>query len=282
VTGAYKATPIRNLESEAWVPPIDLYLNRWAARAEQRLQKTGMAQLLSSVCATVASQLRRRRTRRTPRPLPTVPGLQKQKWAKEWLQAHTRSNEGAQPTPNKDWTELDADKPTIEEWKTRRKTQTELADTQRPRRHKEAADLYTLEPPAQPLQAHGGLTKAKSSLLTQSRTGTIGLRGFLFKRRVPGVPTPLCHCGKAPETVAHMVLKCSDPKLEDGRPQLRDRHALMKALGNRLDAARIVAWLLKLGRLQEYRLAVELEQEEGEEDPGVHTKKRKKGRPVGL
>jgi hypothetical protein len=198
------------------------------------------------------------------------------------LQAHTRSNEGAQPTPNKDWTELDADEPTIEEWKTRRKTQTELADTQRPRRHKEAADLYTLEPPAQPLQAHGGLTKAKSSLLTQSRTGAIGLRGFLFKRRVPGVPTPLCHCGKAPETVAHMVLKCSDPKLEDGRPQLRDRHALMKALGNRLDAARIVAWLLKLGRLQEYRLAVELEQEEAEEDAGVHTKKRKKGRPVGL
>jgi hypothetical protein len=79
-----------------------------------------------------------------------------------------------------------------------------------------------------------------------------------------------------------MVLKCSDPKLEDGRPQLRDRHALMKALGNRLDAARIVAWLLKLGRLQEYRLAVELEQEEAEEDAGVHTKKRKKGRPVGL
>jgi hypothetical protein len=47
----------------------------------------------------------------------------------------------------------------------------------------------------------------------------------------------------------------------------------MKALGNRLDAARIVAWLLKLERLQEYRLAVELEQEEAEEDAGVHTKR---------
>ena len=31
VTGAYKATPAYNLESEAWVLPIDLYLNRWAA-----------------------------------------------------------------------------------------------------------------------------------------------------------------------------------------------------------------------------------------------------------
>lgn len=65
--------------------------------------------------------------------------------------------------PNKDWTELDADKPTIEEWKVRRKTQTELADTQRPRRYKEAADLYTLVPLAQPLQAHEGLTKARSA-----------------------------------------------------------------------------------------------------------------------
>lgn len=92
--------------------------------------------------------------------------------------------------------------------------------------------------------------------------------------------------------MAHLVLKYPDPKLEDGRPQLRDRHALMKALGNRLDAARIVAWLLKLGRLQEYRLVVELEQEEAGKDPGEdrrnedqgppRRKKRKKGRPVGL
>jgi hypothetical protein len=195
------------------------------------------------------------------------------------LQAHTKSDEGAQRTPNKDWTELDADKPRIEEWKIRRKTQTELAGTQRQRRHKEAADLYTLEPPAQPLQAHGGLTKTRSSLLRQSRTGAIGLRGFLFGRQVPGVPTPLCQCGRAPETVAHLVLKFSDPKLEDGRSQLRDRHALMKALGNRLDAARMVAWLLKVGRLQEYRLAVELEQEEAEEDPGEDRRDKKSGAP---
>lgn len=75
------------------------------------------------------------------------------------------------------------------------------------------------------------------------------------------------------------MLKCSDPKLENGRPQLRDRHDLMRALGNRMDEMWIVAWLLKFGRLQEYRLAVELEQEEAKEDPGENRKDKDPGAP---
>jgi hypothetical protein len=296
VTGAYKATPKRNLESEAWVPPIDLYLNRWVAKAEQRLQRTGMAALLRNVCAAIASQLRRRRTGRPPKAPPAVSGLRKQEWAREWLQAHARDNEqqrsgeGVQRAPDTEWVKLSADVPTIEEWKIRRARQAEQANALRPRRHKEAADLYMLEPPAQPLQAHEGLTKARSSLLTQARTGAIGLKGFLFKRRVPGVPTPLCRCGGAPETVAHLVLRCPDRELAAGRPQLRDRHALMRALGNHSDAARIVAWLMGLGRLKEYRLAVELEREEagnpeeGEEagSPDGARRKRRRRMPTGL
>ena len=38
VAGAYKATPIRNLETETWVPPLDLYLNKRLADFEARLQ----------------------------------------------------------------------------------------------------------------------------------------------------------------------------------------------------------------------------------------------------
>jgi hypothetical protein len=226
VTEAYKATPTRNLESEAWVPPIDLYLNRWVARTEQRLQKTGMAELLRTTCAGVASQLRRRRTRRNTRPLVVEPTLQKQIWAREWLQAHARSNEDDQQALSREWTELNADVPTIEEWKARRKAQMERAEAQRPRRYREAADLYALDPPARPLAGHEGLSKARSSLLTQARKGAIGVREFLFRRRVPGICTPLCRGGRAPETVAHLMLRCPDQELEDGRPQLRDRHAL--------------------------------------------------------
>jgi len=39
VAGAYKATPIRSLEAETWVPPLDLYLNKRLADFENRLQK---------------------------------------------------------------------------------------------------------------------------------------------------------------------------------------------------------------------------------------------------
>lgn len=56
VAGAYKATPNRNVESETWVPPLDLYLNRWVARTEQRLEETGMARLISSAHAATATQ----------------------------------------------------------------------------------------------------------------------------------------------------------------------------------------------------------------------------------
>jgi len=39
VTGAYKATPIHVLETEAWVPPLDLYLNKRLADFEARIRQ---------------------------------------------------------------------------------------------------------------------------------------------------------------------------------------------------------------------------------------------------
>jgi hypothetical protein len=39
VAGAYRATPIRHLEVETWIPPLDLYLNKRLANFEDQLQK---------------------------------------------------------------------------------------------------------------------------------------------------------------------------------------------------------------------------------------------------
>ena len=61
------------------------------------------------------------------------------------------------------------------------------------------------------LRRHEGLTKAQSSLLAQARTGDIGLRDYLFRRKVPGISTPLCECGEGRETVEHLVVWCTDP-----------------------------------------------------------------------
>jgi hypothetical protein len=53
---------------------------------------------------------------------------------------------------------------------------------------------------------HADLNMHESSLLTQIRTGKVGLQGFLFQRKVPEVITPLCQCGGAAETPAHIAL----------------------------------------------------------------------------
>ena len=39
MAGAYKSTSTRCLETEAWVPPLDLYFNKRLADFENRLQK---------------------------------------------------------------------------------------------------------------------------------------------------------------------------------------------------------------------------------------------------
>ena len=42
MVGAYKTAPTRCLETEAWVPPLDLYLNKRLADFEGRLQKKAL------------------------------------------------------------------------------------------------------------------------------------------------------------------------------------------------------------------------------------------------
>ena len=64
------------------------------------------------------------------------------------------------------------------------------------------------------LARHEGLTKAQSSLLAQARIGDIGLRDYLFRVKVPEVPTPYCACGQGRETVEHLVVWCPNPPLQ--------------------------------------------------------------------
>jgi hypothetical protein len=116
------------------------------------------------------------------------------------------------------------------------------------------------------LERHEGLTKAESSLLTQARTGAIGLKDFLFHRGVPGVPTPHCNCGQGLETVEHLVVWCPQPPKPRTweTTEIRSKMDLFRVLDSRGDkerwlARKVIRWLLNSGRLLEYRLAVRLE-----------------------
>ena len=53
VLGAFKATPIRQLEAESYVPPLDLWLNGRVARFQARLEHSGIAQKIQDACRTI-------------------------------------------------------------------------------------------------------------------------------------------------------------------------------------------------------------------------------------
>ena len=78
--GAFHATPIRQLETEAFVSPLDLWLNGQAVRFQARLERTGMARQIQEACTTIRARLRLRRSRNAK-----TPGAIRKQWAEKWI-----------------------------------------------------------------------------------------------------------------------------------------------------------------------------------------------------
>ena len=261
VAGAYRATPVRSLETETWVPPLDLYLSKRVAEFEARLERTGKAALLRAARGSVASAIRCRRTRRTRRGASPAPARidimegteARAAWAAEWQDRSTPDE-----ALERDWRER---------WQ---RLLNETMD-RRPGRDMEPADYPEFTQVA--LRKHTGLKKHESSVLVQMRTGKIGLRAFLYGRRVPDIESPLCRCGIGDETPLHLATAC--PGTERQRANLR-RELGEKAFTDRAgfdaatadgDTGRVIArWLLRLGRLKEFRLAMRLARDSSNEE----------------
>jgi hypothetical protein len=82
---------------------------------------------------------------------------------------------------------------------------------------------------------------------------------------VPDVQSPLCSCGLAPETSYHIAVDCLFTAIARDRlaislvPRALRSHRDFAAALTDLDRAQtIVRWFLKLNRLKEFRLAVEI------------------------
>jgi hypothetical protein len=98
VTGAYKATPICQLETEAFIPPLDLWLNGRLALFQARLERTGIAQLIRNACEAIRARIRNRRARgRQPPPTPT-PGQLREAWVEKWIGGADQPLERARET----------------------------------------------------------------------------------------------------------------------------------------------------------------------------------------
>lgn len=239
VAGAYRATPIRALETETAVPPVDLYLNQRLAHFEARLEATGMKQLIENSCAAVAHRLRNRLGYKPVRPRCRP---DKGQLARQWQ--GTGSLEEA----------------VTRSWKARWEEQIRSKEIQ----SLTPADRSPLFDKTRALLKHKGLRKSESSLVTQLRTGKIGLKAFLWQRSVPGVASPRCQCGTEWETPEHLALRC--PELSEQRATLRAR--LGRSMRTRRDfeeataqagTARILArWFKGLGKLSEYKTAAEV------------------------
>ena len=57
VLRAFKATPIRQLETELYIPPLDLWLNRRIARFQARMEHSGIAQKIMDACSTIRARI---------------------------------------------------------------------------------------------------------------------------------------------------------------------------------------------------------------------------------
>ena len=145
VTGAYKATAIRHLESEASCPLLDLYLNKRLADFEARLRETGKDHLLRRYCEDTAAFLRwtgRLRPFRPDSELPATSGRLKAEWATTWTGADT------------------PDEAVLREWQRRSDDE---ATHHRWDRDPEVADFPNLGP--EQYKLYLGLHKAESSML---------------------------------------------------------------------------------------------------------------------
>ena len=152
VAGAYRATPIRSLETETWVPPLDLYLNRRVADFKERLSQTGATAALQIARRRVARATLNRQDRRAGKIIPTdsrhgggMDTTACAEWRADWLGKHIA--EGA----------LECD------WRERWQQQLDKAMQERPSRDIEPADYPDFTEEA--LLKYRGLQKHESSLI---------------------------------------------------------------------------------------------------------------------
>ena len=82
-------------------------------------------------------------------------------------------------------------------------------------------------------EIHVELRKAERSILTQIRTGWIGLASFHNRARVPDFSSPICQCGQAEETAAHIIVYC--PRF------VEQRRSLANPLTGRQDVQALVS-----------------------------------------
>lgn len=176
IAGAYKATPIPELEKKTNVVPIIMHLEQMQVAARQRLHESGCRRQVKAAAKKIQEKLRSQRGRRGA-PGPT-PGEKKYAWASTILGQTNFDFCGQKfPTPYSRMRESRrrAKKYYETKWK-------EVWASYCAAPHRRPPVIRSIEKYTGP-KLHEGLDKAESALATQIRTEVIGLANFLYRTR---------------------------------------------------------------------------------------------------
>ena len=110
------------------------------------------------------------------------------------------------------------------------------------------------------LRLYEKLIKAEGSALCQARTEKIGLQRFLFQRKVPGIASPACPCGRGDQTAAHSFVECADRRSRSLRAfGYVTKEEVFRCLSHHDTAPDMARALVQSGWLPQFRVFNELQ-----------------------
>ena len=118
-----------------------------------------------------------------------------------------RSNSREQARPSAPLRQLYSLKSTLITWINKHVAEQWAADWANETKGRKSYE-YTPIPGKKALEPHREASKSLSSIITQLRTGKIGLNAYLHSRKVPGIDSPNCGCGYRLQSIEHVLLYC--------------------------------------------------------------------------